>query len=69
MPLNVDGCIAALLCELGFQPESGSVFFAMSRVAGLAAHIQEEPRRERLMRPIDFDSVEYDGFADRKLPE
>ena len=68
VPLNVDGCIAALLCELGFEPRSANLFFAISRSAGLSAHIQEEQTRERVMRDIDFSSVEYDGPQDRQCP-
>jgi citrate synthase len=67
LPLNIDGCIAALLCELGFVPEVGNLFFALSRTAGLMAHIQEERCRERPLRDILWDKVEYDGPAPRAL--
>ncbi len=31
LPINVDGAIAALLCDLGFPPEIGNAFFIMAR--------------------------------------
>lgn len=67
LPLNVDGAIAAVLCDLGFEPSVGNAFFIMSRVAGMTAHIQEEWRRERPMRRIDPTDHEYDGPAPRDL--
>ncbi len=69
LPLNVDGCIAALLCEMGFAPEVGNLFFALSRTAGFMAHIQEERQRERPLRDIDWQRAEYDGPEARELPE
>ena len=68
LPLNVDGAIAAVLCDLGFEPSVGNAFFIMARVAGMAAHIQEERARERPMRRIDPTDHEYDGPPERDLP-
>lgn len=67
LPLNVDGAIAAVLCDLGFPPSVGNAFFIMSRVAGMVAHIQEERERERPMRRIHPSDHEYDGPAERDL--
>jgi len=68
LPLNVDGAIAALLCEMGFPPELGNGFFAISRAVGLVAHVHEEQTRERPMRRIDPTAHEYDGPEERSLP-
>jgi len=65
LPINVDGAIAALLCDLDFPPEVGNAFFIIARAAGLTAHIQEEKTRMRPMRKIHPQDFEYDG----PLPE
>lgn len=67
LPINVDGAIAAVLCDLDFPPEIGNAFFIIARVAGLVAHIQEEKTRMRPMRKIHPQDYEYDGPQDRKL--
>jgi len=67
LPFNVDGAIAALLCELGFPTEVGSLVFVISRVPGLAAHVYEERTRQRPMRAINFAQAEYDGPAARTV--
>ncbi|HXI02203.1 MAG TPA: citryl-CoA lyase [Candidatus Saccharimonadales bacterium] len=67
LPLNVDGAIAAVLCDMGFDPAVGNAFFILSRVAGMVAHIQEERTRERPMRRIHPSDHEYDGPPDRDV--
>jgi len=67
LPMNVDGGIAAVLCELGFPPELGNGFFAISRTVGLTAQVYEEMTRERPMRKISPTAQEYDGPPERSL--
>lgn len=67
LPMNVDGGIAAVLCELGFPPELGNGFFAISRTVGLTAQVYEEMTRERPMRKINPTVHEYDGPEERSL--
>jgi citrate synthase len=67
LPMNVDGGIAAVLCELGFPPELGNGFFAISRTVGLTAQVYEEKTRERPMRKISPTAQEYDGPPERSL--
>ena len=40
--LNVDGAIAAIVSEMGFDYQLGKGFFIISRVVGLVAHAREE---------------------------
>jgi citrate synthase len=68
LPINVDGAIAALLCDLGIPPEIGNAFFFISRVPGLVAHVHEEKTRMKPMRRIDPEGYVYDGPPERKLP-
>jgi citrate synthase len=68
LPLNVDGAIATVLCEMDFPPELGNGLFAISRTVGLVTHVYEEQTRERPMRRIHPTAHEYDGPAERSLP-
>ncbi|MBD3334058.1 MAG: citryl-CoA lyase [Candidatus Eisenbacteria bacterium] len=67
LPLNVDGAIAVVLCELSVDPDLGSAFFVIARVPGLVAHVLEETGRQRPMRRIDVARHEYDGPPERSL--
>ncbi len=67
LPINVDGAIAAVLCDLGIPPEIGNAFFIIARVPGLVAHIHEEWTRMRPMRKIHPQDFEYDGPEEREL--
>jgi len=67
LPINVDGAIAALLCELEIPPEIGNAFFIIARVPGLVAHIHEERTRMRPMRKIHPQDYEYDGPQEREI--
>lgn len=69
LPLNVDGAIATMLCEMDFPPELGNGLFAISRTVGLVAQVYEEQTRERPMRRIDPTAHEYDGPEEHTLPE
>ncbi len=69
LPINVDGAIAAVLCELGFDPECANAFFMIARLPGLVAHILEERNCQQPMRRIDPVDHQYDGPEQRPLPE
>ena len=58
LPLNIDGALAAILHDLGFDPPAGKLIFIVGRVAGLTAEVAEEHARERPMRvriPVTYD--------------
>jgi len=65
LPINIDGALAAVLHDMGFQPAFGRFVFIIGRVAGLTAEVAEELSRERPMR-ITIP-VEYDGESPRAL--
>ncbi len=65
--VNIDGAIAAVLCELNIPAKLANAFFIMARIPGLLAHIYEEQTRYQPMRPIDFSAVEYDGPEEREI--
>ena len=67
LPLNVDGAIAAVLADLGFEPHVMNGLFMIARSAGLVAHAREEQTRERPVRRIEPSRHEYDGPPPRTL--
>ena len=66
--LNIDGIIAALLSEMNFDWRLGKGFFIIGRISGLVAHAHEEMSREKPVRRISEEEVEYDGPKPRRLP-
>lgn len=67
LPINVDGAIAAVLCDLDIPPEIGNAFFIIARVPGLVAHVHEEKSRMKPMRKIHPEDHEYDGPKKRTI--
>lgn len=67
LPMNVDGAIAAVLCELDFPPEMGNGLFAIARTVGLTAHVFDEITAQRPMRRISPTAQEYNGPEERSL--
>ncbi|MGC9399744.1 MAG: citryl-CoA lyase [Anaerolineae bacterium] len=68
LPLNVDGAIAAVLCELEVPPEMGNGFFAIARTVGLTAHVFDELTNQRPMRRISPTAQAYSGPKEKTLP-
>ena len=58
MTMNVDGSLAAVLYDMGFEPVFARLLFIIGRSAGLTAEVMEELSRERPMRirvPVTYD--------------
>jgi len=60
---NVDFYSASVLYNMGFSIESFPPLFAAGRIAGWTAHILEQYKNNRLIRP----KVVYTGLKNRKL--
>jgi citrate synthase len=69
LPVNIDGAIAAVCGDLGIPPSVANALFIISRVPGIAAHVEEERVRQTPMRQIDPKDHTYDGPSERRLPE
>jgi len=67
IPINVDGAIAAVISDMGFDWKLGKGFFIISRTPGLLAHAYEELIREKPMRKLGNADFEYDGPGERKI--
>jgi len=69
--INVDGAIAAVVSEMGFDWRLGKGFFIIGRTAGLVAHAYEELVYEKPFskRLNEDEEVQYLGKPPRELPE
>ena len=67
LPINVDGAIAAITSDMGFDWRLGKAFFLIGRVAGLTAHVYEEQTEQKPMREIFTCDCEYNGPKEREL--
>lgn len=67
LPINVDGAIAAVISDMGFDWRLGKGFFIISRTVGLIAHAYEELTRERPMRNLGISDYIYDGPSPQEL--
>ncbi len=67
LPINVDGAIAAVLADLGFEREVMNGLFMIARLPGLVAHAVEEQTRNRPMRVIETGAAVYDGPPPRSM--
>jgi citrate synthase len=68
-PVNVDGAIAAICCDMGVSADAANALFIISRVPGIVAQALEERERQPKVRQIDPKDHVYDGPAERRLPE
>ncbi|SNZ02617.1 citryl-CoA lyase [Persephonella hydrogeniphila] len=68
--MNVDGAIAAVVSEMGFDWRLGKGFFIIGRIPGLVAHVYEELTMEKpFSKRLDEEKeVEYLGKTPRELP-
>lgn len=69
--MNVDGAIASVVSEMGFDWRLGKGFFIIGRIPGLVAHAYEELVYEKPFskRLNEDEEVEYLGVKPRKLPD
>ncbi len=58
---NVDGAIAALMCDMSIDPALGKAFFIIGRTPGYVAHAYEQMTAERLFKAADWNEITYSG--------
>lgn len=68
LPINVDGAVAAITSDMGFDWRFGKGFFLLGRVAGLTAQVYEEQTEQKPMRKMFSTECDYDGPEERDLP-
>ncbi|MDD9953740.1 MAG: citryl-CoA lyase [Candidatus Woesearchaeota archaeon] len=57
--LNIDGFIAAILCEMGFSTKAGNGVFYVARLPSLVANAVEEQENEKPVRRVDEKEITY----------
>lgn len=67
--LNVDGSIAAIISEMGFDWRLGKGFFIVSRTPGLIAHAYEQMYHDRPYKSAEWNEIVYTGPPERKPPK
>jgi citrate synthase len=67
IPMNIDGCMAAVALDLGFTWRAVRAFIFVPRTIGLAAHVIEEVEREPGWRHVPLSDITYDGAPQRDL--
>jgi citrate synthase len=67
LPINVDGAIAAVISDMGFDWRLGKAFFMISRIVGLVAHVYEEKTTQRPMRNLGDTNYSYAGPKPRDI--
>lgn len=67
LPLNVDGAMAAIISDMGFDWRVAKGFFIIGRVPGLVAHIYEEMISDNGLRRLGEDEATYVGQAERSV--
>ncbi len=68
LPMNVDGAIAALMCDMRIDPALGKAFFIIGRAPGYVAHAYEQMTHERPFKAPDYTEITYAGPARRSVP-
>ena len=59
LPLNVDGAMAAILCDMGFDARLGRGIFIIARTPGLVAQVYEEMVNDEGLRRLAESDIEY----------
>ncbi len=61
LPINVDGAIAAILCDMGVDATLGEGIFVIGRMPGLVAQVHEELQSGEGLRRMNPADVQYSG--------
>ena len=69
LPINIDGAMACILSELGFNPHQMVCISLFSLMPGIAAHMVEEITEGRRFRMLPEEMENYIGPERRHLPD
>jgi len=61
IPLNIDGCIAAVALDMDLPAYIATGFFIIGRLPGILAHIKEEIEQNNKLRRIAEEEIKYLG--------
>ncbi|HEY4493692.1 MAG TPA: citrate/2-methylcitrate synthase [Candidatus Paceibacterota bacterium] len=57
LPLNIDGAMAAVICELNLDPRYGKAIFILSRLPNMARHVVEELVLDKPYRRLEQSDI------------
>ncbi len=66
--LNVDGSVAAIISDMGFDWRIGKGFFIVSRTPGLIAHAYEQMYCDKPYKAAEWNEIVYTGKPERNPP-
>jgi citrate synthase len=69
LTLNVDGSIAAIISDMGFDWRIGKGFFIVSRTPGLIAHAYEQMYQYKPFKAPEWNEIAYTGPPEREVPK
>jgi len=69
IPINVDGMMACIMAEMGFEPIEMTGISALSVLPGIIAHAIEEIKDGKLIRVPPKQLIDYVGEEERPLPK
>ncbi len=64
---NIDGAMAAILLDMGFDARLMKGFFIIARIPGLVAQVYEEMADDPGIRRLDQSDIQYTGPEHRSL--
>ena len=68
IPINVDGMMACIMNEMGFEPMEMIAVAVLSVLPGVMAHAIEEIKDWKGLRYPSYETTEYIGEPERNLP-
>lgn len=69
LPLNVDGRMACVMTEMGFDPRQMTGIACLSFIPGIIADVYEEITEGRRLRTVPDPVFQYTGEPQRPLPD
>lgn len=67
LPINIDGAMAAIIADMGYDARLAKGFFMVGRLPGLVAHAYEQMISDEGIKRIDEADIEYIGESGKKL--
>lgn len=67
LPLNIDGAMAAIASDMGFDWRITKGLFIIARMPGLVAQVYEESVNDLGLRRLDEEEIEFVGKDNRKV--
>lgn len=66
--INVDGALACIMAEMGFQPLQMVSIAVLAVLPGILAHVAEEINEGKALRIVRDEDADYLGSPERELP-